>query len=211
MSNWLLDWIWLSKLWYQLLGSEAIMIVFVCIKQLIRTYEMIWVQRKWVANFVNTIKGKYRLINNCFSLSQKIYIKAKDYNASLQSKLPLSLIHQSWLHKMKGLNWGGELTQNESSITVQNTVIFIGKPNYWWASADVTMIVTSNDLTNYKHCSIQTTDIQHLIISIMQSRDNYCFTFHCCSLSTDVELQCFLQRWSVFKWAVLESSAVLRK
>ena len=53
-------------------------------------------------NFVNTIKGKYRLINNCFSLSQKIYIKAKDYNASLQSKLPLSLIHQSWLHKMKG-------------------------------------------------------------------------------------------------------------
>ena len=122
----------------------------------------------------------------------------------------------AWYTRVGCTRWKDELRRKthskRSSVTVQSTVILIGKPNYWYASADVTMIVTSNDLTTNKHCSIQTTDIQHLIISIIQTWDNYCFTFHCYSLNTDyLNISAFFKRWSVFEWAVLESSAVLRK
>ena len=135
-----------------------------------------------------------------------------DYQHAYITKLPLSLIPQGWLHKMKGLDWRRRIYSVNQNVTVQGTAPFIGKPNHWGISADVTMIVTSNNLTTYKTLFYTnywclTTDYKYNT----KQETTTASSFRCCSLSTDVELQCFLQRWSVFEWAVLVSTAVLRK
>ena len=81
-------------------------------------------------NFINIIKEENSMINTCFTLIRTITMKIKRLQACLQYYAPPQPDTPRLVAQDERIELRRRTHSKRSSVTVQSTVILIGKPNY---------------------------------------------------------------------------------